>query len=536
MRLGDFMKLKKIFISLLLFIVCIGCISAISAEDIDNNMPNIDPDTNIDSGNGTGDNINPDTNTDMGNNNENNADPTTGPDIANDTGNDASSDSTQENPAETGGEQSGGDDAGDATRLSPYEQFCNDLNQNDGTIYLTGNIKISSPFIIKQKTTIDGNGFSIDAQHKTFIFKTYTTVTLKNLILKNGKSDKGGAIWAVKGGLNVDNCQFISNKATESGGAIFSKGDVTIKNSKFTSNTANEAAGAVAITYGHLTVKDSTFEKNSIETTKSSGYGGAIWMLKSSSKITGTTFKSNKCLSKSLKSHSKATKYKFNGGAVSYGYGTSHSLIDCTFSGNKASNHGGSIFVYKSNSLKIDNCKFDKNRAGYEDGGAISFSGKKMTVTNSKFTNNLAYEDGGAIDSYSLTGKKIYITIKKSTFESNTAYKCAGAIWMGVKTGYTIENSKFIKNKATNAGAIEAEAGTAKITKCTFKSNKAAKVTSWVVKTKSGARLSHSGGAIVVKNKCTITKSTFQGNKATYGNSVKVEGGKLTSKGNKGIK
>jgi hypothetical protein len=95
---------------------------------------------------------------------------------------------------------------------------------------------------------------------------------------------------------------------------------------------------------------------------------------------------------------------------------------------------------------------------------------------------------------------------------------------------------KFIKNKASSAGAVEAEDGSSKFTKCTFTSNKAAKVTSWVVKTKSGGRLAHSGGAILVKNKCKITKCTFKGNKATWGKVVKVEGGKVTAKSNKGLK
>ena len=107
----------------------------------------------------------------------------------------------------------------------------------------------------------------------------------------------------------------------------------------------------------------------------------------------------------------------------------------------------------------------------------------------------------------------------------------------GWKTVYNIANSKFIKNKASSAGALETgRRRGAKITKCTFTSNKAAKVTSWVVKTKSGGRLSHSGGAILVKNHCKIFKCTFKKNKATYGKVVKNEGGKVTAKGNKGYK
>ncbi len=397
-----------------------------------------------------------------------------------------------------------------SSKLSAIDQFKKDLDENHGTIYLTGDIKVSEPFILKEKTVIDGQGYTIDAQHKTNIFKSYKSLTIKNLVLINGKAPKGGAIYS-NGDLNIDHCTFKNNLATECGGAI-------------------------AIISGHLTLTNSHFESNSVQNSKASGYGGAVWIYKSSSKISKCTFKSNSCISKALKKHSKATKYKFSGGAITYSAGSSHTLTDCKFTGNKASNHGGSIFVINTKSLSINKCEFSKNRAVFEDGGAISFAGKKLTVTNSNFNNNLAYEDGGAIDSYSVTKSKIKITIKNCNFKSNTGYKCGGAIWMGVKTIYTVENSKFIKNKASSAGAIEAEDGSAKITKCTFTSNKAAKITSWVVKTKSGGHLAHSGGAILIKNKCKITKSVFKKNKAKWGKAVKIEGGKLTSKSNKGQK
>ena len=53
---------------------------------------------------------------------------------------------------------------------SALSDFKNDLEENNGVVKLTGDIKISSPFIIKTKTVIDGQGHTIDAQHKTNIF------------------------------------------------------------------------------------------------------------------------------------------------------------------------------------------------------------------------------------------------------------------------------------------------------------------------------------------------------------------------------
>ena len=483
------MKSKKFLMALLLLVVCVGCVSAISAvsdEDINNEVLKVDQSDDIDS---------------------------LGVDENNLQGLAISQD---EIVLDSSNFEKVGVDAGAAAspepapaKLSPYEQFCKDLEENQGTIYLTGDIKISQEFVIKHPVVIDGNGHTIDAQHKSRIFKSTSTLTIKNLVLINGKSsDKGGAINA--------------------------HGDLTVVNCKFVNNVAKGCGGAISIIYGHLTVTNCIFEKNSVESTGSAGYGGAIWVYSSSSKITGSTFTSNGCIAKSLKNHKKATSYKFNGGAITFSAGSTHVVDNCKFNGNKASNHGGAIFVINSKSVKVNKCNFNKNRAAYEDGGAISFAGKKLQISNSIFKNNLAFEDGGAIDAYSVSGKKISIIISNCKFISNTAYKCAGAIWMGVKTSFNVANSQFIKNKANNAGAVDTESGTTKFTKCTFTGNKAAKITSWTVKTKSGARLAHSGGAILVKNHCKIIKCKFKKNKAKYGNTVKVEGGKVTAKGNKG--
>ncbi len=482
------MKLKHISILLILLILFVGGISAISAESVGDDD-----------------------------------------DFINQTGTDIGSLSVNE------------------SKLSPYEQFSKDLKENKGIVYLTDNIKIDKPFVLKNKTVIDGKGHTIDAQYKTCIFKSYGSLTIKNLILIRGNSTKsGGAIYS-NGDLTVNNCQFINNRAVkfggaiyssqsnlyisnskfeksmaEKGGAIYSNSALTVDKCRFIDNIVGICGGAIAISNGKLTIKNSRFKKNSVKSSGSAGYGGAVWIRGSTSTITNTVFKSNCCLSKSLKSHKKATNYKYSGGAISYSMGSSHSLCNCEFTDNRASNHGGSIFLSKSNSLKVNKCKFGGNKALFEDGGAISFSGNKLTISSSDFYKNFAYEDGGAVDTYSLNSQKVYVDIKNCNFKSNTAYKGAGAIWMGVKTIYNVYNSKFTKNKATFAGAIEAEDGNAKITKCSFVGNKAAKITSWNVKSKKGKHLNHCGGAIHIENYCQIVNCNFRANKATYGGAIHI--------------
>ena len=476
------MKFKKFIPILLLVIVLICCVSAINAAATDDNTLELDENDDV-----------------VSLNNEEKVSESYSDELS-----EPQSENTlksTDNPKISDSEIS--------TAPTPYEQFCDDLDSGKKTVYLNGNIKVSEPFVIRHAVVIDGQGHSIDGQHKTNIFKAYSKLTLKNLVLQNGKSSQGGAVYCYNANLVIDKCTFKNNFATENGGAIYHS-------------------------HGSLTITNSHFEKNSVSNSKSTGHGGAVWIYKGTSKISKSTFKSNTCLSKSLKKHKQATKYQFGGGAVYYNEGSTHTLTECTFTGNKATNHGGAVYAHKPKTVKINKCTFKNNKVSFEDGGAITFNGKKLVLTNSKFSKNQAYEDGGAMDAFSLTKQKIHLTISKCVFEENVAYKGAGAIWLGVKTVFTMKNDQFIKNKASIGGALFSEAGVAKITGCTFKGNKATKVTSWKMKTKAGGVLKHCGGAIMIQNKnLKIKKCTFKSNKATYGGAIFFKAGKLSFSGNK---
>ncbi len=70
------------------------------------------------------------------------------------------------------------------------------------------------------------NGYAtIDAKNlgSIFLISNGVTVNLKNLILKNGKSTLGGAIYN-NGTLTINNCSFQDNTATKNGGAIYNYG------------------------------------------------------------------------------------------------------------------------------------------------------------------------------------------------------------------------------------------------------------------------------------------------------------------------
>ncbi len=413
---------------------------------------------------------------------------------------------------------------------SPIQKFTNDLNSGESNVYLTGDIKVSKPFVIKHDVVIDGQGHSIDGQKKTLIFKVSGhSLTLKNVIIKNGKHDKGGAIFAVNSNLNLQNCIFTSNEGTQNGGAIYlSGGKLNANKCTFTSNVAHLRGGAIITYSAKVTITDSTFTGNKIVNSNKNGYGGAVWMNKGSSSITNTVFKNNKCISKALKSHKKATKYQFSGGAIYYSLGSSHSLTGCTFESNEASNTAGAVYGLKPGSLTINKCIFKKNKATYEDGGAVVFSGKKLVMKDSQFIKNHAYEDGGVMDSFSVNKNKVHVTISGCEFKGNSAYKGAGVIWLGLKTVYTIKNSKFLNNKAGMGGVLYSQDCKAKITKCLFQGNAAKKVASWTVNKKDGGVLKHLGGAIMLEKKSMkIIKCVFKKNKATTGGAIFKHSGSL---------
>ena len=478
------MKLKKFIPILLIILICICCVNAINAAtNEDYNLESNQCDNAI--------SLTEDTEVSSSNSN-------------------LLSLSQEETALKATDNQKISEESGSQTPApTPLEQFSEDLDSGKGTVYLNGDIKITDPFVLRHSVVIDGQGHSIDGQHKTNMFLAKASVTFKNIVFKNGKAAQGGAVYCYSYNLNFDKCTFIGNTATENGGAIYHS-------------------------TGTLTVTNCNFEKNTVSNSKSTGHGGAIWIYKGNSKISKSTFKSNTCLSKSLKDHKKATKYQFGGGAVYYNEGYTHTITDCIFDGNRASNHGGAVYAHKPKTVKINKCTFKNNKVEFEDGGAITFNGGKLVLTNSKFSKNQAYEDGGVMDAFSLTKNKIHITITNCVFDSNVAYKGAGAIWLGVKTVFTMKNNQFLKNKASIGGALFSEDGVAKITSCIFKGNKAAKITSWTVKTKAGGVLKHCGGAMMIQKKnIKISKCTFKSNKATWGGAIFFKAGKITFSGNK---
>ena len=170
-------------------------------------------------------------------------------------------------------------------------------------------------------------------------------------------------------------------------------------------------------------------------------------------------------------------------------------------------NNGGSI----AKVVIGKGSRFTNNEASGSAGALVIFQNGKdgtgstdNTITGTVFTSNTSNSKGGAVATLQESqweGDETYgtTTVTGSTFESNSA-KSGGALY-GERTGYTVNDSRFDRNKASeNGGAVYVEYTDMAVNNSTFSTNNAGV----------------SGGAIYAKDakNLTISKSTFTDNEA----------------------
>ena len=431
------MKTKRIYLLVLLFLVCILSITAISATENTTNKDVISAD----------------------NNKENNLETNIHYDDIS-----TSEDNCKVNLEENDENKESKSGTDKTTTINEEPLTFTDLNTAingniNSTVYLSNNYKYNDAsdnvFIngipLSRDLTIYSNEVTIDGSNMAKIFnvcKSGINVQFYNITFINGNSEEGGAVYggesyyctfignnatkhggaiykgnsynctfinntanyggAISNG-NAYNCTFTSNTAKESGGAMYFN---KAYNCVFTSNTAREDGGAIYMT----TAYNSTFNKNS------AGEGGAIYM----ATAYNSTFTENDA---------------GEGGAIFKGHS-----YNCTFTKNTASGYGGAIYGEDAY-----NSTFTENSAN--SGGAI-YNGNSFNCT---FIRNTVSEFGGAI-----FVKNAYNCV----FIGNTATRAGGAI--SLSSAY---NCTFINNTATKEEGGAIKNGNA--TNCTFKGNNA---------------------------------------------------------------
>ncbi len=251
-----------------------------------------------------------------------------------------------------------------------------DNAEDNSTIIIENNYTYDDEFtaegiLINKNLTIDGKGYTINANHQLGIFNiTAKNIILRNINFINGCSESGGAIICEDGNLTIANCNFTNNNAQlvgGLGGAIYFDADsLTISNSRFTDNTAN----------------------------KSSGDSGAIYFLGNNLNITQSEFINNSA--------------HYDG--VILAVGDTVTIYKSRFKYNKA--ESGIVYISAENSL-IDECDFINNSAKVYAG--ISNGWGTMRINSSYFANNTAEESIRLIRN----SQYCTATISNCVFENN---------------------------------------------------------------------------------------------------------------------
>lgn len=278
-------------------------------------------------------------------------------------------------------------------------------NESDHILRLTGSISLRLELpSITSNVAIDGNGYTIDANHACRILHiTGGNVRINNLNMVNGRERSGGGIFLEDGTLEIANCTLINN-VSDWGGAISSeRGRLSIANSNMGANMG-EAAGAVYCLDSQLDICNCDISANSAEEWS----GGAISTTGGEFRITNSQFSGNAA--------------RIGGGAISLTASKdsklSSQVSNCIFIRNSAS-HGGGISSHGK--LSVSACNFDGNSA--EQGGAIFHYGAKLSIHNSTINRNSARDGGGLNVAYDSAATLTHVTI------ANNVAKAGGGIF-----------------------------------------------------------------------------------------------------------
>lgn len=315
----------------------------------------------------------------------------------------------------------------------------------------------------------------------------------------NKANDRGGGIYN-QGTLSIQNST-ISNLVSRHGG-IFNDGNLTIVDTTVVNNLAANLRGAGAGIYNdrdaNLTVQNSTFISNTINTSTSFG-GAAIYNVGGDVSISDSLFSDNyDWFISAIRSRSPGMLTIINstfsnnsvGRAVSGGRDTM--IEDSLFSGNS----GGALNI-SGDEATIENSVFLNNSADF--GGAVDLeSFSTLDIENSSFTGNFAVNRGGAIASLG------DLNVTDSVFSDNASSGSGGAIQIGSGGSLHVDGSTFEGNSALNGGAVQLVSGFATFVNTTISGN-------WA---------QNRGGGLRVSGNLSLNNTTISGNWANSGGGI----------------
>lgn len=242
----------------------------------------------------------------------------------------------------------------------------------------------------------------------------------------SNSADEGGAVHsdAESGSNTFVNCGFRNNSCITVGGAvdIIGTGQNNFTHCTFEHNWSFlGAAGGLALSAPDNVVEHCVFSHNSIATAghdNPSWGGAAVWLF--------------------LSHNNAITHSSFHNNSAMFG-------------------QGGAIAISASDSIQLHHNVFSNNSADF-GGGVVIGNSHAPTITWNHFSQNHAELRGGALDIDGPTGTSAQGNIENCVFSSNVAAWGAAVSFSGEANGYTIDQTNFTDNFAsqlahvTNAG------------------------------------------------------------------------------------
>lgn len=202
----------------------------------------------------------------------------------------------------------------------------------------------------------------------------------------------------------------------------------------FLDDYGNSFGGAIYCKSGGFTTLYSpgAFIMNCTFINNYAAYGGATYIESGILSITNSKFINN-------------SAYGY-GGAIAGEEGSTITVTDSFFEGDKSLDDAGGAIYTKVSSLTVRSSNFINCQALF--GGAVCNLNGQLIVQTSRFRNNSAKYDGGAI--YAMYGR---FTLSKSEFELNNALN-GGGVFLDNCSSASINYNNFTLNAALSGGAI----------------------------------------------------------------------------------
>lgn len=296
---------------------------------------------------------------------------------------------------------------------------------NSNTITLT-----SGQILIDKNLTIQGNGFiftKIDGNNANRIFSIgqNNTVNLTGIGIQNGTATLGGAIFS-KGTTTLSNSYVSDNSATHGGAVYADKGVLNLNNSVIAVNNADTGGAVVVLSPCTLNSSNTAYNENTANA------GGALRL------GTGTTATLSSCQIRG--------NYADNGAGI-YQEGLL-SIQGSEISKNNSPGMGGAFLVLASGTLGMNQCTLDSNITSGDGAGIFNFG--SINVQNSTISrNNTTSGAGGGL----CQAPGAMTVFRNTTVSGNNAANGGGGLY-SVGVGLSITNCTFAYNTSVFAGGL----------------------------------------------------------------------------------